>query len=59
MAARLDDSVQVSARVSRRSNEKMSRGSVSFQPKPSVYSVSGSGSEYYYTGNRLIYIYIL
>lgn len=51
MAARLDDSVQVSARVSRRSNEKMSRGSVSFQPKPSVYSVSGSGSEYYYTGD--------
>ena len=49
MAARYDDGIEVSGR---RFNEKAKRGSVSFQPKPSVYSVSGSGSEYYYGGSN-------
>ena len=49
MAARYEDGIEVSGR---RFNEKAKRGSVSFQPKPSVYSVSGSGSEYYYGGSN-------
>ena len=54
MAAHYEmDGIEVaggSSSSSRRFNEKTNRGSVSFQPKPSVFSVSSRGYDYYYYG---------
>lgn len=52
MATRYEAKVVEQNKPSLRHNEKLSRGSasVSFQPKLSFYSVSGSGSEYHNDG---------